>query len=70
MNINFCQTDNMHFGQSIALELFHIINGYAKILDIAGQNDTFILVFEKDFKIPLMNDLNVSYMAMVLVPRL
>ena len=65
MNINSCQIDNMHSGKSIAVKL-----SWAKILDKGGQVDTFILDFEKAFDTPLMNYLNVSYMAMALVGRL
>ena len=45
MNINFCQTNNMHSGATV-------INDWAKILDNKGQVDTFILDFEKAFDTP------------------
>ena len=49
-----------------------IINDWVKILDKGGQVDTFILDFEKAFDPPppLMNYLDVNYMATVLVGRL
>ena len=67
MHINFCQTDNVH---SCKTQFIIVINDWAKILDNGGQVDTFIWDFEKAFDTPLMNYLNVSYMAMVLVGRL
>ena len=49
MNINFCQTDNMHSGKkhSCETQLITVINDWATILDKGGQVDTFILDFEK-----------------------
>ena len=75
MNINSCQIDNMHSGKkhSCETQLITVIDDWAKILDKGGQVDTFILDFEKAFDTPpppLMNYLNVSYMAMALVGRL
>ena len=71
MNINSCQTDNMHSGKkhSCETQLITVINDWAKILDKGGHADIFILDFEKDFDTPnpVMNYLNVSYMAMALV---
>ena len=53
MNINFCQSNNMHSGSGIALtQLATMINDWAKILDKKGQVDTFILDFEKAFDTP------------------
>ena len=50
MNINFCQTNNMHSGSGITeIQLTTAINDWATILDNQGQVDTFILVFEKAF---------------------
>ena len=72
MNINFCQTDNMHSGKkhSCETQLITVINDWARILDKGGQVDTFILDFEKAFDKPLMNCLKVNYMAIVSVGRL
>ena len=49
--MNFCQTDNMHSGKSIAVksQLITVINDWARILDKGGQVDTFIVDFEKAF---------------------
>ena len=56
---------------SCETQLITVIDDWAKILDKGGQVDTFILDFEKAFDTPpLMNYLNVSYMAMALVGRL
>ena len=54
MNINFCQTNNMHSGSGIKCEtqLAMVINDLAKILGNKGQVDTFILDFEKSFDTP------------------
>ena len=61
MNINSCQIDNMHSGKihSCETQLITVIDDWAKILDKGG-----LLTH------PLMNYLNVSYMAMALVGRL
>ena len=52
MNINFCQTNNMHSGSGIAVKLATVIKDWAKILDNKGQVDRFILDFEKAFDTP------------------
>ena len=49
---------------SCETQLITVIDDWAKILDKGGQVDTFSLDFEKAFNTPLMNYLNVSYMAM------
>ena len=49
MNINFCQTNNMHCCET---QLATVINDWAKILENKGQVDTFILDFEKAFHPP------------------
>ena len=49
---------------------YHIYKRWAKVLDEGVQVDTFILDFEKDFDKPVLNHLNVSCMAMILVGRL
>ena len=61
-------SDRQHVFQK--KQLITVIDDGAKILDKSGQVDTFILDFEKAFDAPLINYLNVSYMAMVLVGRL
>ena len=55
---------------SCETQLITVMNDWARILDKGGQVDTFIPYFEKAFDTPLMNYLNVNYMAMVLVGRL
>ena len=55
---------------SCKTQLITVINDWANILDQGGQVDTFIFDFEKAFDTPLMNNLNVSYMAIALVGRL
>ena len=50
--------------------LIDVVDDWAKLLDKGGQADTFSLDFEKAFDTPLTNNLNVSYIAMVLVGRL
>ena len=51
-------------------QLITVINDWARTLDKGEQVDTYILNFEKAFDTPLMNYLNVNYMAMVSVGRL
>ena len=72
MNINVCQTDNMHSGKkhSCETQLIVVINDWPEFLDKGGQVDSSILNFEKAVDTLVMNHLNVSYMAMVLVGRL
>ena len=60
------RSDRQH---AFRLKLITVINDWAKILDIGGQVDTFILDFEKAIH-PRMNYLNASCMGMVLVERL
>ena len=55
---------------SCETQLITVIDDWAKILDKGGQVDTVILDFEKLSTHPLMNYLNISYMAMALVGRL
>ena len=55
---------------SCETQLITVIDDWAKILDKGGQVDTFIFDFRKLLTYPLMNYLNVSYMAMALVGRL
>ena len=43
---------------------------WAKILDNGGEDNSFIMDFEKAFNTPRMNYLNASCMGMVLVERL
>ena len=51
MNINFCQTNNMH-SENGETQLTLVIDDLAKVLDNHGQVDTFILDFEKAFETP------------------
>ena len=51
-------------------QLITVINDWARTSDNGEQVDTYILNFEKAFDTPLMNYLNVNYMAMVSVGRL
>ena len=51
-------------------QLITVINDWARTSDKGEQVDTYILNFEKAFDTPLMNYLNVNYMAMVSVGRL
>ena len=46
-----------------------VINDWAKILHNKGQEDTFILDFEKAFDTPHMNSLKVGCLVMELVVR-
>ena len=55
---------------SCETQLITVIDDWAKILDKGGQVDTFSLDFEKLSTYPLMNYLNVNYMAMTLAGRL
>ena len=66
-------SDRQHAFQkkhSCEAQLITVMDDWVRILDKDGQVDTFILDFEKAFDNPLMNYVNVSYMAMVLVGRL
>ena len=46
-----------------------VVNDWAKILDNKGQEDTFILDFEKAFDTPHMNSLRVNCLVMELVVK-
>ena len=72
MNINYCQTNNMHSGSGICCEtqLTTVINDWAKILDDKGQVDTLIYDFEKAFDTPPHELLkSINRLAMVLVVK-
>ena len=55
---------------SCETQLITVIDDWAKILDKGGQVDTLFWTLRKLSTHPLMNYLNVSYMAMALVGRL
>ena len=50
-------------------QLATVINDWAKILDNKGQEDTFILDFEKAFDTPHMNSLRVNCSVMEFVVK-
>ena len=55
---------------SCETQLITVIDDWAKILDKGGQVDISFWTLRKLLTHPLMNYLNVSYMAMALVGRL
>ena len=54
---------------SCETQLATVINDWAKILDNKGQEDTFILDFEKAFDTPHMNSLRVNCLVTELVVK-
>ena len=54
---------------SSEIQLITIINGWAKLLGKGGQADTFFRTFRKLSTHLLMNYVNASYMAVVLVEK-
>ena len=62
MNINFCQTNNMHLGNIIAVKVnFGDARRFGKYLDNQTQVDTFILDFEKACDTLHMNSLEAIF---------
>ena len=68
MDINFCQSFRKK--HSCETQLIIIINDWAKILAQGGQPTHSFWTLKKLPTHPLMNYLNVSYMAMGLVGKL
>ena len=71
MNINSCQIDNaFRKKHSCETQLITVIDVWAKSWIKAGRLTLSFLTLRKLLTHPLMNYLNVSYMAMALVGRL